>query len=223
MQLTTEQIDLIEKTLVLNGLIYDDLKLEVIDHIATEIEVLLNKNNTSFDEALVAVFTDWQEQLRPSTSMWIWGTNPIPKMVILKCNKMMLDVFKMSLSLGLVFAIIVTVLIKNAANNEIIDNLNTVLKGCAITAIVFLLLAKYKLLKSKQYSSFRYLFDRNGLIQIFNLIAIAAGILQFKANEELSNFNFMTIFLPVVMIIASGFYAMLAVKHFQFEKKLKIQ
>ncbi len=39
MKLTTEQITQIEETLVLNGLIYDDIKLEITDHIASEIEV----------------------------------------------------------------------------------------------------------------------------------------------------------------------------------------
>jgi hypothetical protein len=36
MKLTNQQT--IEETLVLNGVVYDDIKLELIDHIATEIE-----------------------------------------------------------------------------------------------------------------------------------------------------------------------------------------
>ncbi|WP_016988952.1 hypothetical protein [Flavobacterium sp. ACAM 123] len=40
MKLTAPQIAFINETLVLNGLIYDDIKLEVMDHIASEIEVL---------------------------------------------------------------------------------------------------------------------------------------------------------------------------------------
>ena len=40
MKLTNQQIALIDETLVLNGLIYDDIKLEIMDHIASEIEVL---------------------------------------------------------------------------------------------------------------------------------------------------------------------------------------
>jgi hypothetical protein len=38
MKLTNQQIETIEETLVLNGVVYDDIKLELIDHIATEIE-----------------------------------------------------------------------------------------------------------------------------------------------------------------------------------------
>jgi hypothetical protein len=38
MKLTNQQIETIEETLVLNGVVYDDIKLELVDHIATEIE-----------------------------------------------------------------------------------------------------------------------------------------------------------------------------------------
>jgi hypothetical protein len=41
MKLTNQQIAFIDETLVLNGLTYDDIKLEVMDHIASEIEFLM--------------------------------------------------------------------------------------------------------------------------------------------------------------------------------------
>jgi hypothetical protein len=36
---TNQQITTIEETLVLNGVVYDDIKLELVDHIATEMRV----------------------------------------------------------------------------------------------------------------------------------------------------------------------------------------
>jgi hypothetical protein len=41
MKLTNQQITTIEQTLVLNGVVYDDIKLELLDHIATEIESIM--------------------------------------------------------------------------------------------------------------------------------------------------------------------------------------
>ncbi len=38
MQLTNQQIATIEQTLFSKGLVFDDIKLEVLDHIASEIE-----------------------------------------------------------------------------------------------------------------------------------------------------------------------------------------
>jgi hypothetical protein len=40
MKLTAPKIALIDETLVLNGLTYDEIKLDVMNHIASEIEVL---------------------------------------------------------------------------------------------------------------------------------------------------------------------------------------
>ena len=48
MKLTTEQIDHIEQTLVKNGLDFEDLKLELIDHIASEIEMTMTSDEMSF-------------------------------------------------------------------------------------------------------------------------------------------------------------------------------
>lgn len=56
MNLSTEQISIIEDTLVFNGLKFEDLKLEITDHISSEIEVLIEKNTLSFEENLKSVF-----------------------------------------------------------------------------------------------------------------------------------------------------------------------
>jgi hypothetical protein len=45
MQLTVEQISTINETLVLNGLVYDDVKMELLDHIASEIEQAMDDKN----------------------------------------------------------------------------------------------------------------------------------------------------------------------------------
>ncbi len=43
MKLTTEQIAKIEETLVLNGVVYEDIKIELTDQIASEIENNIKK------------------------------------------------------------------------------------------------------------------------------------------------------------------------------------
>jgi hypothetical protein len=45
MKLTNQQITTIEQTLVLNGVVYDDIKLELLDHIATEIESIIDESS----------------------------------------------------------------------------------------------------------------------------------------------------------------------------------
>jgi hypothetical protein len=59
MKLTNQQITTIEETLVLNGVVYDDIKLELVDHIATENEVLMEGNSLSFEENVQMIFKRW--------------------------------------------------------------------------------------------------------------------------------------------------------------------
>lgn len=47
MKLTNEHITQIDETLILNGLKYDNIKLEVTDHIASEIEFLKTQRSSS--------------------------------------------------------------------------------------------------------------------------------------------------------------------------------
>jgi hypothetical protein len=61
MKLTNQQIETIEETLVLNGVVYDDIKLELIDHIATEIESEVESK--LFETVLKEVFDSWKPQL----------------------------------------------------------------------------------------------------------------------------------------------------------------
>jgi len=48
MKLSQEQIAKIDETLAGKGLIYHDIKLEIIDHIASDIEVIMDDKEVSF-------------------------------------------------------------------------------------------------------------------------------------------------------------------------------
>lgn len=66
MQLTNQQIDTINETLVLNGLMYDDIKLELVDHIASAIELAIDDKGVAFNDALKTAFSNWEGQLHAS-------------------------------------------------------------------------------------------------------------------------------------------------------------
>ena len=80
MKLTNQQIDTINETLVLNGLIYDDIKLELVDHIASEIELAMDHKGILFEDALKTAFSNWQGQLQLSTSIWLGSKTVLPEL-----------------------------------------------------------------------------------------------------------------------------------------------
>lgn len=69
MKLTTEQIQIIETALndKCNFKDFDDVRIELVDHIATEIEQELETNTNSFEQAFVRVMTRWNPMILPRT------------------------------------------------------------------------------------------------------------------------------------------------------------
>lgn len=86
MKLNKEQIQEIEYTLNKRGLDYIDLKYELLDHIATDIEQRMTKNELlSFDEAFNQAFDKWKDALRNSSSLLLGLAYSRPKIVVQAC------------------------------------------------------------------------------------------------------------------------------------------
>lgn len=65
MKLTKSQIKYIEDYLVKNEVVYWDVRLELIDHIASAVEEKMSMQNISFIEALAIVHREFGNQLMP--------------------------------------------------------------------------------------------------------------------------------------------------------------
>src|SRR5690606_20803189 len=87
MKLTTEQIQIIETALneKCNFKDFDDVRIELVDHIATEIEQELETNAYSFEQAFVKVMTRWNPLILPKS--WSWYDN-VPYIVCQLWKKM---------------------------------------------------------------------------------------------------------------------------------------
>jgi hypothetical protein len=81
MQLTVEQISTINETLVLNGLVYDDVKMELLDH-ASEIEQAMDDKNYNLKMLYKQRSQIGKGRLHTSTSFWISGGKSVPKIII---------------------------------------------------------------------------------------------------------------------------------------------
>lgn len=69
MKLSAEQIDFIETALIekCNFKDFDDVRMELTDHIATEIETEIENNKLLFDAAFVKVMTRWNPMILPKS------------------------------------------------------------------------------------------------------------------------------------------------------------
>ncbi|NRT14425.1 hypothetical protein HNP99_000765 [Flavobacterium sp. 28A] len=220
MKLTNQQIDTINETLVLNGLVYDDIKLELVDHIASEIELAMDHKEVLFEDALKTAFSNWQGQLHGSRSYWIRGYAFIPKIIIKKALKMVKHIFLMSLAMGIITAVAVTFIFKFNPQQEVLFVLNSMLQGVSVIGILLIIYLKFKLRQSKHKSTYSFLFNQNGFIQVITLIMLATGIFNLKGYSNFSDFHFMSALLPITWLFISGFYLNVGFQHLRFEKKV---
>jgi hypothetical protein len=221
-KLTPEQITKIDETLVLNGLIYDDIKLELTDHIASEIEAEMEEKEISFETAFKQAFENWKEQLRPSTSLWVGSTNVVPRIVM---DKWLLNSKKRQLKgllIAFVFAFLLTIFSRNINNEIVFANMRMMLKIIFIIELVLLLVGKYLIWKSKLTTSFGFFYKKLGFSIMFFLFYLAIGLMPMRFFNPDLTLNLVFNFFPSLYVVWPIYFLQLVFKHFQFERKLSI-
>jgi hypothetical protein len=225
MKLTAEQIQIVEDTLNLNGLVYDDIKLEVLDHIASEIENKMSLENRSFEETLKAVFENWKEQLRPTHYGLLLGKMIGPKILM---DKMALSVKKELIILSSLVFLLTSffVFINSVISNQFflmyVENVTTYLSFIGLVLLIF---SKIYLFKSTIKTSYKFRF--NNVFFVASIYAISRGLGAFpsiSANKIIDG-TFPSVFkiiygmFMLIVVVNSIRFAYL---HFQFEKKYAI-
>lgn len=101
-KLSKEQLQKIKDYLNNNNVEYIDLHLEVLDHISTDIELLMEK--VSFEEAFKQVKLKWNKNFRKTSSLWLGVINERPEIIMNKCIKIYKPLFIKFIALIIVFA-----------------------------------------------------------------------------------------------------------------------
>lgn len=220
MKLTNQQITQINEILVLNGLDYEDLKLEVTDHIASEIEVLMEENTLSFEDNLKTIFEKWKPELQPSFSGLVGFTNP--RIMTNKCHKLLRKQLLNFISISFLMAIISVLFFRNSNNTSLLINIQAVLKPFILIELCLVLSALFFVWKSRHQTTYSYLMKKKSINLIIFLFLLGIGVFPVRLNHADIKIAFISIFFAISYTVYTGIYLQLAYKHFQFEKKLSI-
>ena len=220
MKLTPQQIQEIEDTLSLNGLVYDDIKLEVLDHIASEIENKRSLENRSFEETLKAVFENWKEELKPTTYSFTLGNHIIGPKIFM--DKMANNIIK-HLKIGGMMVLLITAVIigvyKFTLNTSILFIAENGLTILTLIGSILLLGVKLFLSKSVIKTSYKFRFNRGFYLTLVYGISRGLGVFPVVRNyERLVGYSFTFAFGIIVLFLVAN-SLQLAYQHFQFEKK----
>jgi hypothetical protein len=220
MKLTNQQIAKIEETLILNGLIYEDIKLEITDHIASEIEEKISNEKSSFEIVFKEVLEKWKPELQPSFSGLIGFTNP--RIMTVKCHK----IVKRQLFTVITFSTLITlalmVFVRNSNYGLVLTNFQGALRSFVLVEFCLVILAWCLMWKSKHQTTYSYLMKKKSFNLILFLFMLGIGVFPVMLNHADAKIAFVSVFCAITYVLITGIYLQLAYKHFQFEKKLLI-
>jgi hypothetical protein len=214
-KLTAEQITVIEASLLYCGLKQEDLKLEVTDHIASEIEDVMSTNTLSFEENFEIIFNKWSAELKPSFSIFTGIRNSYPKIVL---DKKKIEA-KRQLVIGSLLSM--TFLFAFFGLKEFYDSQSILyyfqlsVRFLFSVGYMFLIVMTMRIWNSKLITSFnQYSKEKVKMYLLFVL-----PICSFTTPEVITN--------QVILIVLSTWILFhllisfqLVMKHIQFEKKL---
>ncbi|MFC6877360.1 hypothetical protein [Flavobacterium myungsuense] len=222
MKLSQEQIAKIDEKLTLKGLVYEDIKLELLDHIASDTENVMTDKEIAFEIAFKDVFRKWKPQLQPFKS-WFLEYDKIP---IIVTNKMINQVKYWFIVFPIVIATIITFFVSKSINmfenKAFMNSINSIFKTSFIV-IFFLSILTMILIKiaknnttyksfSKQTSRFSICFTGT-----FLYLSGSKPFLYFDANLYLNLIMISLLTFVTIVSIVSFIYLY---KHFEFERKL---
>lgn len=216
MKLTAEQIECINQTLIKKGIKFDDLKIEVLDHIASQIESEMKTTQTTFPEAFSKVFERWNEEFVLTRAYFSLNTY-YPKLARTKFgNQLKLELIT-AISLSLILFLSFQLLSDSNARFKFIFWIKKVFFYIYFVTFALVLFLKFLNSKSKISSTYKYLFDKQ-FVSIFCWLF-------FVFNDRVPNSNVVQNIMVLLisfsfMFLISNVY--LGYKHYQFQKKFAI-
>jgi hypothetical protein len=161
MKLNPKQILQIEKHLDFKELVQVDLRSEVLDHMASNIENTIQRDNLEFNEAFNAEIKLWNEDLKEYSSSWLGYAWVGPKLLMQKCVKEVKRMYLFSICLTAMLSAIgiqLTKVLKMELPTSAISNVLGIiyLLSFVLTGIGF-----YKMKVSKIQTTYRHIYKIN--------------------------------------------------------------
>ncbi|WP_299005291.1 hypothetical protein [uncultured Tenacibaculum sp.] len=198
MELTKEQIQRVEKYLDVKKVYYIDVRVEVLDHIVSELENNICEN-TSFEEAFKNTTKKWNTILKDSSSVYIGYAFVKPKIVIDKMKK-----YGKPNIIKLLFAFLLMILLislKLEVTTSYAQTINFFAKFFIYTVSFIIGLGYILIWQSKQKTSYRFLYKTQVLPYVLFPIMLFGDFLTKEGNLDLVK---MTMLVFVAFIIQLG-------------------
>ena len=224
MRLSKEQIAQIDATLVENKVVYDDIKLELTDHIASDIEEIMSNEEVPFEVAFKEAFEKWRLQLKPTKSWWLGDKISGPKIFVEEWVKRSKKELLYSVLISISLVLIVAMAMKGYGY-DFVPKMGNIYLGITLSIGFLFVLGRISMFKPNRLTTFTYLFKKRffrfvWMMIYFSFMFYRASFFTLAPKKfSILQFSFLH-FLIVFVLIQSSFSLQLLYKHFQFERKL---
>ncbi len=222
-KLTAEQISLIEETLIEKGLVYEDIKLEFIDHIAIEIEV--ENQECTFEEAFTKSFDKWELLLKETSSLGYGIVGP--KVIVERYTAIASKIFKSSLLSAFLFGIFVTTITIVYPQEYVYAIMKSVFASTYILSCTAIISSMFFVWKLKSKTVYGQFFIRSSsflpfhFYMIYTLLNGHTYLFRYYHRESFFS-NFIEWSITGFYFFISVFIIGVATEHFKIVKKYKL-
>ena len=183
MEITTQQIHQIETYLQKRKVDFIDLKVEILDHMISDIESLLQKNY-SFENAFKITTLKWEKHFTERSSFYFGMLYSESKIIVNKAVKE----FKPFYFLYLASYFLPIIFLKNVAisfQENIANFINALLLTVTFLSLIYMVFIIVKTQLSKQKSTYRFILKTQYVAIIFFIIPLLLGSF-FNDNGQLN-------------------------------------
>ncbi|MDG1041141.1 MAG: hypothetical protein P8H13_02285 [Polaribacter sp.] len=169
MELTTNQIQEIETYIKSKDVDYIDLKIEILDHLISDVEHKINKG-FSFESALQLTKQKWSKHFRSSSSIFLGLQFSTSKVVLKKAVK----AFRPFYVLYVVSCILPFVIFRNVSvdfTESRMSFVNAFFKTTTLLALLYFIFIIFKMMRSKEKTTYRFILKTQYLGISFLIIA----------------------------------------------------
>ena len=173
MEITTQQIHQIETYLQKRKVDFIDLKVEILDHMISDIESLLQKNY-SFENAFKITTLKWEKHFTERSSFYFGMLYSESKIVVNKAVKE----FRTFYFLYLAAYLLPLFFLKNfttSVQENTVHLINTILVSATFLALIYMVFIIVKTKLTKQKSTYRFILKTQYVAIIFLIIPLLLG------------------------------------------------
>ena len=216
MELSKEQLRRVAHYLNVKDITYIDLRMEVFDHIVSDIEAKIVAENLEFETAFYAVTVKWNKHLIQESSFYFGLTYSLPKIVLNKAKKEYKKWYFLTVIAYLIPYILFDQL-KITFSENAIRELNIflqILTVCTLMVFFVLLIIKFK---EKNKTTFSFILK--ALSWNFNIGFIVLFYLNDNPKDDFQKY-FVSFLAAFIFMTYSYFH--FYKKHLEAVKKYKI-